>query len=170
PEPCLTAKEAIHALEADWVAALRFVPRFATVLRVPEVIWPAAAVVINAEQQRAVRPFQHVARRVIGRLWLDRLGFDSDRLPGLSSVGRTVQMTGRVAMGVAHVIGEQVPGEEQRAILEHGEIGLAAQQAELLRLRPGTAAVARAEEKILFEHFAPLARLLMKGGHQELAA
>ena len=155
PQPRLAAEESVLALEVLRLAFLRFVPSLAAVRGAPDEVRPVAAVVIDAQQQRAVGQLQHIARRVIAGLRLDLLRFDSRRLPGPASIGRAMQETAGVAPLVADIVGQQVPGDENRAILEHGQIRLAAEQVELLRRRPGPAAVLRAEQQRLLQNLVP---------------
>ena len=57
PEPRLAAKEAVNALEVAWFTPLGFVPCLAVVLRTPQEIGTASAIVIDSEEQRSIREF-----------------------------------------------------------------------------------------------------------------
>jgi hypothetical protein len=106
---------------------------------------------------------------VIARLRLDQFGFDANRLPRLAAIGRAVQEAGGVVPRVPHIVGEQVSGDEDRTVLEHREIRLAAEQIELLRRRPRPPAVARAKQQRLLHDFVAVSHLLMKRRQQQLA-
>src|SRR5207248_374494 len=86
PQPRLAAEEAVLALEVLRFALPGLVPRLAAVRGAPHEVRPVPAVVIDAEQERAVGELEHVARRVVGRLRLDPLRLDADRVPGLAPV------------------------------------------------------------------------------------
>jgi len=80
-----------------------------------------------------------------------------------------MQITVRVAVRVADVVRQQVAGEKQRAVAKHGEIRLAAQQVQLLRVGPSESAVAGAEEQVLLQHLAGFRLMLMEGREDEFA-
>ena len=98
------------------LALLRLVPGLPAVGRTPDEIRPASAVVVDAQQQRPIG--QSSTFRVV---WLCAfglipLGLDAHRLPRPAAVGRTMQEAAGVAPGVAHVLGQQVSGDEDGAV------------------------------------------------------
>ena len=148
---------------------LRLVPGLAVVGGTPDEIRPAAAVIIHTQEQRAIRQAQNVAGTGVVRFRLDALRLDTERLPRLAAIGGAVQEAAGVAPLVPHVLSEQVHRDEDRAVGQHGEVRLAAEQIRLLRRRPGLAAIARPEEQHLLQHFAAGLFVRLKRGEQQFA-
>ena len=99
------------------------------------------------------------------------LGLALQRLvPRPAAVGRAMQKTGRIAPLVANVLSGQVAGDEDGPILEHGQIGLAAEQIERLWFRPSSAAVRRAKQQRLLHDLVAVTLVLMKRSQQQFAA
>src|SRR5262249_26327031 len=144
------------------------IPGLPLIGRAPGEARPATPVEIDAEQERAVGTLQDVATGVVARPQLDTLRRDAHRLPGPAPVGGTVQEAAGVTVRVPHVAREQMSRQEDSAVLEDAQIGLPAEQLEALRLRPGLAPVAGAEQQVLLQDLSAALRVLMERGDEEL--
>src|SRR5205823_2324568 len=124
PQPGFAAEKSVLALEIGGLAFAAAVPSLAPVLRAPDKVWPAPAIVIDAQQQCSVGELQYISAGVVGGFGFDLFRGNPNRLPSPAAVGRAVQKTAGDSKRVADVLREQVPGHENRAVFENRQIRL----------------------------------------------
>src|ERR1022692_3858585 len=73
-----------------------------------------------------------------------------------------MQISVDVTVLVAHVIGEQVSGHKESAVLQHRKVGFTSEQVQLLWLRPSAATILRPKQNVLFQHLAAFLLVLVE--------
>ena len=69
---------------------------------------------------------------------------DPQRAPSLAAVRGAVDVTVDVAVGVTHILRQQVRRDEQRPVAQHAEVRFASQQRQNLSLAPRRPTIGRA--------------------------
>ena len=169
PQPRLAPEEAVLALKITWCARDRGLPTGPLVGRFPDLVRAFPAVVIDPQQQGPIGQPQDIPRRMVRRPGLDPFRGNPQRLPGLAPIGRAMHEPAGHPPLVSFILGQQVPGQKQRAVGECRQVRLTSQQVGLPWSRPASAPIPRAEQQHSLADLVPRPLVLVKSRQQQFA-